>query len=130
MTSFDVQERIHGWMASQIAAEDPLEADEWGYCASLQVQQTPKGAVPLWAIMVSLRGPFLGQPPICATLLLNGAGGVPQEQGVRAIVTSIMGQLRQAFQQQKTAMVKAPGLGLEGLLNPGIKGAMKQQGSN
>jgi hypothetical protein len=126
VTPYDVQARIHEWMASQIAIEDPLEADEWGYCASLQVQQTPQGAVPLWAIMVSLRGPFLGQPPMCATLLLQGAGGVPQEQGVRVLVTKIMGQLRQAFAQQKTSMVKAPGLGLEGLLNPGLKGAMKQ----
>jgi len=125
MKHFDVQARIHGWMADQIAAEDPLGADEWGYCASLQVQQAQQGAVPLWALMVSLRGPFLGQPPMCATILLAGAGGVPQEQGVRAIVTSVMGQLRQAFEQQKTGMVKAPGLGLNGL-PAGLKGAMKQ----
>jgi hypothetical protein len=127
VTAFSIQDRITGWMADQIAREDPIGGDDWGYCASLQVQQTPNGAVPLWALMLSLRGPFLRQPPICATLLLAGAGGVPQEQGVRAIVTSIMGQLRQAFEQQKASMVKAPGLGLEGLGKiPGLKGAMKQ----
>ena len=127
MTSYNVQDRLHEWMADTIAREDPLGGDDWGYCASLQVQQAPQGSVPLWALMVSLRGPFLGQPPLCATILLQGAGGVPQEQGVRAVVTSIMGQLRQAFEQQKSAMVKAPGLGLDGLGKiPGIKGALKQ----
>jgi hypothetical protein len=125
MTSFDVQARIHEWMADTIAREDPLGGDDWGYCASLQVQPTPQGPVPLWAIMVSLRGPFLTQPPMCAVLLLTGAGGVPQEQGVRAIVSKIMGELRQAFEQQKTNMVKAPGLGLNGL-PAGFKGALKQ----
>jgi len=116
-------------MADAIAKEDPLGGDDWGYCASLQValQQTPQGtgAVPQWAVMVSLRSPFLGQPPLCATMLLSGAGGVPAEQLVTTVTAKMVSDLRQAIAQQKTGMVKAPGLGLPGL-PAGLKGALKQ----
>lgn len=120
MTAYGIGDRIHEWMADQIKIEDPLDGDGFGYHAALQLQQkqTPQGIAlaPLWAFVVSIRSPFLGQPPINATTTFPD--GNPPESVVRALVKNMTGQLRQAFEQQKTSMVRAPGLGLPGL--PGV----------
>jgi hypothetical protein len=123
MTAFSIQDRITGWMADQIGKEDPLDGDDFGYHATMAAMQTPKGDAIIWIILVTLRAPFLGQQPIGATGKLQG--NTPSEAAVRQIVTKLVTDLRQEHQRQKTAMIKAPGLGLPGGLSS-LPGALKQ----
>lgn len=80
-----------------------------------------------WRLMMTLRSPFLGQPPIPTSIGL--IADIPPEQAVRHFTTKMMSDLRGAFEQQKTNMAKAPGLNLSGL--PGLPGAAAmRQGPN
>jgi hypothetical protein len=118
MTVYSISDRMAGWITDQIGKEDPLDGDEWGYGLSLDTVQTPAGNTAAWVILVSLRAPFLGRPPIAASMKLTG---MPPEPLIRQVVKKLVSDLRQAFEQQKTGMVNAPALNL-----PGLPGAMKQ----
>jgi hypothetical protein len=119
VTVFSIADRVTGWMADQLAKEDPLGGDDWGFAAALHLQDTPKGPQTSWRLLMTLRAPFLGQPPIGASIGL--IADMPPEQAVRHFVTKMTGDLRAEFERRKGNMVNAPGLNL-----PGLPGAMKQ----
>jgi hypothetical protein len=123
VTVFSIQDRITGWMADQIGKEDPLDGDDWGHAAAMQVTDTAKGPQVSWRLLMTLRGPFLGQAPIGASIGLMTDS--PPEQAVRHFTAKMMGDLRQEFGKRKTNMVRAPGLNLPGGLT-GLPGALKQ----
>jgi hypothetical protein len=119
VTTFRIQERIEEWMADQLGKEDPLNGDDWGYAAALMLTDTDNGPKHTWRLMVTLRSPFLGQPPIPASIGLIAE--MPPEQAVRHFAAKMVADLRAEFERRKRGMANAPGLNL-----PGLPGAMKQ----
>jgi hypothetical protein len=99
MAVFSIHDRVTGWVDDQLAAEDPLDADEWGRHLTMLAVQTPKGDAIVWVLLVTMRGPFLGQDPIGSTSKFQA--NVPPEAGVRAAVTRAVESLRKAFEIKK-----------------------------
>lgn len=101
MTTFSVHDRITGWVDDQLAKEDPLAADEWGRHLTMAAVRTERGDAIVWVLLVTMRGPFLGQDAIGSTGKFQA--NIPQEAAVRASVTRAVESLRKAFGIQKSA---------------------------
>lgn len=99
MTTFSIAERVEGWIDDQLAKEDPLGADEWGRHVTMAVMGTPQGDAILWIILITLRGPWLGQDALGSTTKLQA--NIPPEQAVRMGVKRAAEGLRKAFEIKK-----------------------------
>jgi hypothetical protein len=120
VTAFSILDRITGWVDDQLAKEDPLGADEWGRHVTMAIMPTQQGDAILWVILVTLRGPFLGQDVIGNTSKL--AANIPPEVAVRTSVTRAVENLRKAFEAHKRAGF-TPGNGHnQAGLPPGLSG--------
>ena len=120
MTAFSIAERIEGWVDDQIAKEDPLDGDEWGRHVTMAAMQTQQGDAIVWVILITLRGPFLGEDVIGSAVKLQA--NIPPEPAVRMSVTRAVENLRKAFEIRKSQGF-APGNGHDQAgLPPGLLG--------
>jgi hypothetical protein len=120
MAAFGIHDRITGWVDDQLAKEDPLGADEWGRHVTMAAVQTPQGDAIMWIILITLRGPFLGEDVIGSTSKLQA--NIPPEPAVRTSVTRAVENLRKAFEVRK-GQGFAPGNGHgQAGLPPGLMG--------
>lgn len=71
MTAFSIHDRITGWVDDQIAKEDPLDGDEWGRHVTMAALQTQQGDAIVWVILITIRGPFLGEDVIGSMVKLQ-----------------------------------------------------------
>jgi hypothetical protein len=99
MALFSIHDRITGWVTDQLAQEDPLDGDEWGHHVTMGAMQAPQGDAVLWIILITLRGPYLGQDVIGSMSKL--AANIPPEAAVRTSVTRAVENLRKAFEIKK-----------------------------
>jgi hypothetical protein len=100
VATFSIHDRITGWVDDQLAKEDPLGADEWGRHVTMAAMQTSQGDAIVWVILVTLRGPFLGEDVIGSTSKLQA--NIPPEVAVRTSVTRAVENLRKAFEIRKS----------------------------
>lgn len=120
MTAFSIHDRITGWVDDQLAKEDPLDGDEWGRHVTMAVMGTQNGDAIVWVILITLRGPYLGQDVIGSTSKLPA--NIPPEAAVRTSVTRAVENLRKAFEIKKREGF-APGNGHDQAgLPPGLMG--------
>ena len=116
MAAFSIHDRITGWVDDQIAAEDPLNGDEWGRQVTMAVMPTPGGDAIAWAFLLTLRAPFLGLDAIGTTFKI--AANIPAEAMVRANVTKAVENLRREFTRRRgDGLPQANG---HGQLPPGL----------
>ena len=115
-----IADRIAGWVDDQLAKEDPLGGYEWGRHVEMAVAQTPQGDAIVWVILITLRGPFLGQDALGSTLKL-AAANIPPEPAVRTAVTRATEGLRKAFDLRKSEGFP-DGNGHGQALPPGLRG--------
>lgn len=120
MSIFSISDRITGWITDQLAKEDPLNADEWGHHLTMAAIKTERGDAIVWVLLVTIRGPFLGQDAIGSTIKFQA--NIPQETAVRTAVTQAAENLRKAFQVSKShGLPKGNGHDQAGL-PPGLLG--------
>jgi hypothetical protein len=120
VTAFSIHDRITGWVDDQLAKEDPLDGDEWGRHVTMAAMSTQQGDAIVWIILVTLRGPFLGEDVIGSTSKLQA--NIPPEPAVRTSVTRAVENLRKAFELRKRQGF-APGNGHnQAGLPPGLTG--------
>ncbi len=105
MAVFSIEDRITGWVDDQLAREDPMGGDEWGRHITMAVMGTPQGDAIVWIILITLRGPLLGQDVIGSTTKL--AANIPPEKAVRAGITKAVENLRKTFVMQRDGLPPA-----------------------
>lgn len=116
MSTFSIHGRVAAWVDDQLAKEDPLNGDEWGYQVTMALAPTPNGDAVVWCFLITMRAPFLGLDAIGTTFKL--AANVPPENAVRANTTKAVENLRREFTRRRGDGL--PPAGRQNGLPPGL----------
>lgn len=119
MTVFSISRRITAWVDDELDEASRLSGEEFGREVSMTAGTTPKGDAIIWLILVTLRSPFLGEPPIGSLGKIQG--NFPSEPVVRHTVRSSAESVRKEFERkQSEGLPQGNGHGHD--LPPGLRG--------
>lgn len=110
----DLEQEVRGWVAAVISAQ--RFGQDFGYALTWGPAQTPGGLMISWTILVTLRSPLLGQPPIGHVVQLVSPSALT-EAAVTQAVSGAITALRAAHEQAKRPPAAPPGGPVPALAN-------------
>jgi hypothetical protein len=119
MGAYSIADQIASWLADELAETSTITGEVFGYAVTMMPVPTPKGDAIIWAILVTLRSPYLGADHLGSGTKLQANN--PPESAVRHAARQSAEALRAAFEQAKQDGLKAAANGTR-QLPEGLKG--------
>jgi hypothetical protein len=106
MSASDISEELRAWMRAEIDAQ--CFGEDFGFDVIPQATITPQGeAVALYVLIVTMRSPLLGQPPLLHVAGISSPR--PARDDVRQVVTAALQGLRAVAAQVMAGANGQPG---------------------
>lgn len=95
MAAVDVSEELRAWLRAEIDAQ--CFGEDFPFEVIPQVQVTPQGTAVQYVIIIQMRAPLLGQPPLLH--VASASSPRPPREDVRQVVTAALQGLRALSRQ-------------------------------
>lgn len=105
MSASDITSELRAWLAAEIDAQ--CFGEDFGFDVAMQAAMTPQGAAVQYVLIVTMRAPLLGQPPLVHVAAI--ASPRPSRDDIKQVVTGGLQGLRKLSAQVLAGANGGPG---------------------